>query len=71
MRVLSAGSRLSVEGTSGMPYIHDEPVVGNFSGSALDGDITLSGPSAGAGRIIDAISDGRRFFEGHSIRNAP
>ena len=71
VRVLSAGSRLSVEGTSGMPYIHDEPVVGNFSGSALDGDITLSGPSAGAGRIIDAISDGRRFFEGHSIRNAP
>ena len=37
----------------------------------LDRDITLSGPPAGAGRIIDAISDGRRFFEGHGIDAAP
>ena len=71
MRVLSEGSRLSVAGTSGASYRHDEPVVSNFNGAMLDRDVTLSGPSAGAGRIIDAISDGRRFFEGHSIGVAP
>ncbi len=71
VRVLSEGSRLSVAGTSGASYRHDEPVVSNFNGAMLDRDVTLSGPSAGAGRIIDAISDGRRFFEGHSIGVAP
>ena len=71
VRVLSEGSRLSVAGTSGAPYRHDEPAVGNFNGIMFDRDITLSGPSAGAGRIIDAISDGRRFFEGHRIGAAP
>lgn len=67
MRVLSEGSRLSVAGTSGVPYAHDEPVVGNLSGSLFGRDITLSGPAGGAGRIIDAVSDGRRFFTGYGV----
>ncbi len=70
MRVLSEGSRLRVAGTSGALYAHDEPVAGNFSGTMLDRNITLPWPTAGAGRIIDAISDGRRFFEGYDIDKA-
>ena len=71
MRALSEGNRLTVAGTSTTPYSHDEPVINNFTGSSLDRDITLSWPTEGAGRIIDAISDGRRFFDGYGIDAAP
>lgn len=71
VRVLSEGSRLSVAGTSGASYTYDEPVINNFAGSRLDRDITLTGPAEGAGRIIDTISDGRRFFDGYRIDAAP
>lgn len=54
-----------------MPYSHDEPVINNFAGLSLDRDITLSWPTEGAGRIIDAISDGRQFFDGYGIDAAP
>ena len=63
LRVTSYGSHgLYVNDSSGASYTHDVRVGTGFVRLDSTRDIALSGPIAGAGRIISAISDGRDFF---------
>ena len=49
-------------------YSHDTGTMENISETLTDFDIELEGSMAGAGRIINAISDGREFFDDYDIR---